>query len=30
VLAHEAQGDEVVIEAEIPARLVERYRARFA
>jgi GTP-binding protein HflX len=30
VLAHEADGDEVVIEAEIPARLVERYRPRFA
>jgi len=30
VLAHEADGDQVVIEAEIPARLVERYRPRFA
>jgi GTP-binding protein HflX len=30
VVAHETQGDQVVIEAEIPARLVERYRARLA
>jgi GTPase len=28
VLAHEVQGDHVCIEAEIPARLVERYRER--
>jgi GTP-binding protein HflX len=30
VLAHQSDGDHVVIEAEIPARLVERYRARLA
>jgi GTP-binding protein HflX len=30
VLAHEADGDQVLIEAEIPARLVERFRPRFA
>jgi GTP-binding protein HflX len=28
VLAHEVDGDDVHIEAEIPARLVERYRER--